>query len=308
MVSIVIPCYNHERFLPDAIESALAQRRVNVEVVVVDDGSTDGSAAVAERYPVRLVRQPNRGLSAARNAGLRASRGDILIFLDADDRLYPEAAAAAVDAFTNSPSAMLTVGRCQLIDEDGRPLLTNLPRVTRDFYAELLLRNYIWTPAMAACRRAAFDAVGAFDPRFNASADYDLYLRIASHYDFVAHDVLVADYRQHQTSMSKNPVLMLESTLAVLRHQRAAARRSPDTWSAWRHGMRHWRDWYGEHLVQQFRRAIRTRGGISNAAWCAYHLLRLHPRMAACQLLRKLRNSIHRHPSTRERTVAWPSP
>ena len=287
MISIIIPCYNHERFLPDAIESALAQRRVNVEVVVVDDGSTDGSAAVAERYPVRLVRQPNRGLSAARNAGLRASRGDLVIFLDADDRLYPEAATAAVDAFRRSPSAMLALGRCQLIDEDGRPLRTNLPHVTHAFYAELLRRNYIWTPAMAACRRAAFDAVGVFDPRFNAAADYDLYLRIASHYEFVAHEVLVADYRQHEANMSRNPVLMLEATLAVLRQHRAAARRSPDTWSAWRHGMRHWRAFYGEHLVERFRAALRARGWRREALRCAYDLLRLYPRGVAKHVKKK---------------------
>jgi glycosyltransferase involved in cell wall biosynthesis len=293
MVSIVIPCFDHARFVGEAIESALAQTRPEIEVIVVDDGSRDDSAAVAARFPVRLIRQTNQGLSAARNAGLRASRGDVLICLDADDRLYPTAAAAAVAAFERSPSAMLAFGRCRLIDEDGRPLLTNLPRVTGSFYAELLRRNYIWTPAMAAFRRTVFDQVGAFNPRFNPSADYDLYLRIARRFEIVSHDTLVADYRQHGRNMSRNPVLMLDTTLAVLRQHRDEARRSTETWTAWRDGMRHWREFYGEHLVERFRAALRTRGESREALRCAYHLLRLYPRGVATHLRKKAALLLH---------------
>src|SRR3712207_5711907 len=102
-VSIVIPCFNHARFVAAAIESALAQTWADCEVVVVDDGSTDDSGAIAARYDrVRVVAQPNRGLSEARNAGLAAAQGDIIIFLDADDRLRPAAAAAAVHAFADN--------------------------------------------------------------------------------------------------------------------------------------------------------------------------------------------------------------
>lgn len=293
LVSIVIPCYDHARFLGEAIESALAQTWPQVEVVVVDDGSRDDSADVASRYPVRLVRQINQGLSAARNAGLGASRGDIVIFLDADDRLYPAAAASAVAAFERSPSAMLAFGRCQLIDEDGRALLTNLPRVTDSFYAELLRRNYIWMPAMAACRREVFARVGAFDPKFNASADYDFYLRVARECPVVSHDTVVAAYRQHATNMSRNPVLMLDTTLAVLRRHRHSARRERDTWSAWRGGMRHWREFYGEHLVERFRTALRRRGGWPDALRCAFHLLRLYPRGVVKHVVKKTRLLLH---------------
>jgi glycosyltransferase involved in cell wall biosynthesis len=275
--------------LPQAIESALAQTWPRVEVVVVDDGSTDDSAAIAARHPVTLVRQPNGGLSSARNAGLAASHGQIVIFLDADDRLYPDAAGAAVAAFQSAPAAMMAFGRCQLIDEGNRPLLTSLPRVTGAFYAELLRRNYIWTPAMAACRREVFARTGGFDPRLNASADYDLYLRIAREFSVVSHDVLVADYRQHGNNMSRNPVLMLETSLAVLRQHRRHARQSRETWSAWHEGMRHWRAFYGEHLVERFRAALRRPGGWREAARCAYYLLRLHPRGFLFHLRKKMR-------------------
>ena len=289
-VSIVIPCFNHARFLPDAIESALGQLHMPVEVVVIDDGSTDNSADVASRYPVQVVRQANAGLSSARNAGLAASSGDVVIFLDADDRLRPTAAAAGVDVLQRTPTAMLAFGRCLLVDEHGGPLATDQPRVTSGFYPELLRRNYIWTPALVAFRRAVFDELGAFDPSVNPSADYDLYLRVAQRYAFAPHDTLVAEYRQYATSMSRDPVLMLETSLTVLRRHRRHAARSAATWQAYRAGDRHWREWYGEHLVERFRAAIRTPGARAAAARYAWHLLRLYPRGVATHVIKKARN------------------
>jgi glycosyltransferase involved in cell wall biosynthesis len=287
-VSIVIPCYNQARFLGEAIESALAQTWTPVEVIVVNDGSTDGSAAVAARYPVRLIAQRNHGLAAARNAGLRASAGEIVVFLDADDRLRPEAAAAAVAALAAAPAAMLAFGACAIIAEDGRSLpAPPAPRVTDRFYPELLRRNYIWTPAMAAWRREAFARLGAFEPRVNPAADYDLYLRCARRFPFAHHDTIVAEYRQHGGSMSRNPVLMLDATLAVLRRERAHARRHAETWAAWRAGVRDWTDFYGEQLVEQFRAAIRAPGGRGAALRSVCHLVRLYPRGVARHAARK---------------------
>src|SRR5215212_9690625 len=92
LVSVVIPCYNQAHFLSEAIESVLAQTHPNFEIIVVDDGSTDNTSEVAARYPgVRHIRQDNQGLAAARNTGLRESKGTCLVFLDADDRLLPNA-------------------------------------------------------------------------------------------------------------------------------------------------------------------------------------------------------------------------
>ncbi len=287
-VSIVIPCYNQARFLGDAIASALEQAGPDLEIVVVNDGSTDASAAVAARYPVRLVAQRNHGLSAARNVGLRASTGGIVIFLDADDRLRPGAAAAAVRALEASPGAMIAVGRCVLIDEHGASLPSpSLPPVSTDGYVELLRHNCIWTPAMAAYRRDVFAHVGGFDPRVNPAADYDMYLRVARRFPLAPHDAVVAEYRQHAGSMSRDAARMLDATLAVLRRQRRFARRSSAEWIAYRAGMRRWREFYGDHLVEQFRRAIRTRGRRADAVRCAWHLLRLHPRGVVRQLARK---------------------
>src|SRR6185503_10394131 len=98
LVSIIIPCYNQGRYLGDAIESVLRQSYRRLEIIVVDDGSTDDSSQVARKYSdVKLRRQENRGFSRARNAGLEASRGDYLVFLDADDRLLPGAIQAGAN-------------------------------------------------------------------------------------------------------------------------------------------------------------------------------------------------------------------
>jgi glycosyltransferase involved in cell wall biosynthesis len=253
-VSVVIPCFNHARFVGEAIDSALAQTGGAVEVIVVDDGSTDDSAAIATRYSqARLLRQPNAGLSRARNAGLQVCNGEVVIFLDADDRLLPNAATSALRAFRRHPLAAMVFGRCELIDTDGRPLPTNLPVVRANHYQELLQRNYIWMPAMAAFRRSALVAVGGFDPKVDASADYDMYLRVSRTALVGGHDDLVAQYRQH----------------AFVQDDREL--RAAYDW-----GQRHWRAFYGEQLVERFRRALHD-GRTVDAARDAWRLLRRYP-------------------------------
>jgi glycosyltransferase involved in cell wall biosynthesis len=297
-VSVVIPCFNHARFLGEAIESALAQKGCGVDVIVVDDGSTDDSAAIASRYaPVRVVRQLNAGLSRARNAGLQACEGDVVVFLDADDRLMPNAAASALHAFRRYLLAAMVFGRCELIDAAGRPLPTNLPVVRANHYLELLQRNYIWMPAMAAFRRSALLAAGGFDPTVNAAADYDMYLRVARTSPVGGHDELVAQYRRHGGNMSADPVRMLDATLRVLRAQYAFVQDDEELRAAYERGQRHWRAFYGEQLVERFRRALHD-GRRGEAARDAWRLLRRYPagvrhhlRKKAVLAARELRHS-----------------
>ena len=290
-VSVIIPCYNQARFVGEAIQSALGQAGADVEVVVVNDGSTDGSREIIGTFAaadprVRVISQSNMGLSAARNVGLESARGTILIFLDADDRLQPGAAAAAVECFSRHPDAMMTFGRCTLIDEHGAPMLTNQPVVEGDFYAELLRRNFIWTPAIAAFRREVFETVGRFDVGVSASADYDLYLRVARTLPIVTHDRLVAEYRQHGSNMSRNPLAMLEATLAVLAAQRDYIAAHPRLSKRYREGQRAWRAFYGEQLVERFRSALHA-GRYRHALRDAGHLLRLYPHGVCHHLLKK---------------------
>jgi glycosyltransferase involved in cell wall biosynthesis len=139
LVSVVIPCYNQAHFLGEAIESVLAQRHPRLEVIVVDDGSPDDTSEVAARYPgVRCVRQENQGLSAARNAGLRHSGGEYVVFLDADDRLLPEAIEAGLRGFEAHPECAFVYGDYRVIATDGSFLRRSRRHVVgRDGYVAL---------------------------------------------------------------------------------------------------------------------------------------------------------------------------
>src|SRR5919107_4763688 len=164
LVSVVIPCYNQAHFLGEAIESVLAQSHLRFEIVVVDDGSTDDTAEVAACYPgVRCVRQDNRGLSAARNSGLRHSEGEYVVFLDADDRLLPEALATGLECLKSYPECAFASGRYRFIASDGSFLKQPRERlVEKDSYVALLQRNYIGVPAVVIYRRAVFASIGGF--------------------------------------------------------------------------------------------------------------------------------------------------
>src|SRR5207245_5342110 len=155
LVSVIIPCYNQAHFLGEAIESVLAQSYPHFEIIVVDDGSTDNTEEVAGSYPeVRCLRQANQGQAAARNVGLGQSCGEYAVFLDADDRLMPEALAVGLAGFAAHPDCAFVAGHHRWISADGFPLQEIPPHsVEKEHYAELLRRNYIAMLATVMYRR-----------------------------------------------------------------------------------------------------------------------------------------------------------
>lgn len=212
-ISIIIPAYNAAAFLAEAIESALAQTHAASQVIVVDDGSTDETAGVAEKFgdTVMLLRQPNAGVSAARNYGAAQTSAEWLLFLDADDRLRPDAlqkllsrAHAAtlgciygqsVD-FTESASSEARFGK-----EHGSCAMQGaVPLGARVAF----WKAPIATPGAAIIRRSVFENVGHWNPRFNTTADRDLWCRIgtAAEFGFV-HEVVV-ERRVHDSNMSSD--------------------------------------------------------------------------------------------------------
>jgi glycosyltransferase involved in cell wall biosynthesis len=183
-ISVVIPAFNHARFLPASIESALAQTLAPAEVIVVDDGSTDETAAVVGRYAgrVRALRQANRGVSAARNRGAAESRGDALAFLDADDEWMPRKLEAQAARLQAQPDLGLVHCGVQEVDADGRALGVRLDGLEGRVAEEMMLfrRGVILGGGSAAVvPRAVFAEAGGFDESLSTSADWDLHHRIA---------------------------------------------------------------------------------------------------------------------------------
>ena len=292
-VSVVIPCYNQARFLRRAIESALTQTLQGVEVIVVDDGSTDDTVTVAGRFErVACHRQNNLGVAAARNTGLARARGDFVIFLDADDELLPDAAEIGVAALLATPAAAFTAGVAIPVDADGTELPFTRPVLyagAAQRYDELLTTNFMWTPGCVMFRRSIVCAAGGFDESLSGSADYALYLSLARHWPVHWQGQPVVRYRQHSDAMSANAAAMLAETLTVLRRE---WRDGAIDWRRWRGAARAWRNWYGDRISDGVRLALR-RGRWRSAAAGAAALARMHPAAAAVAVRRALGRRLH---------------
>jgi glycosyltransferase involved in cell wall biosynthesis len=295
LVSVIIPCHNQARFLSEAIGSVLTQSYPLFEVVVVDDGSTDDTFEVAARYrEVRCVRQVNQGLSAARNAGLEASKGSYLVFLDADDRLLPHALQAGLECLTAHPECAFVYGHLQFIASDGSPLPTiKQVRVERDHCLQLLRGDYIWTPGVVMYRRAIFDSVDGFDTRIDACADCDLNIRITRDYPIYCHGDVILEYRQHGANMSGKSALMLKTALAAHRFQLKYVEGNAQYEAASKIGKRAAQDYFGRHLLNEVRAHLAS-GALKSALAGLLLLLRYHPRGFATYVSGALRRFFFR--------------
>ena len=185
-VSVVIPTYNLAQFLPDAIASVREQNWPDLEIIVVDDGSTDDTPGVLERLAregqLRCFRQENAGASAARNRGIKEARKEWVAFLDADDLWMPGKLAAQFEALERKPSAAFSFGDQRLRFKDGSEVDQPSRATDAPLLLQMLVGNIFATPAVIA-RRDCFDAVGLFDTRLRTGEDWDMWMRLAAHYE-----------------------------------------------------------------------------------------------------------------------------
>jgi glycosyltransferase involved in cell wall biosynthesis len=259
LVSIIIPCFNGEAYLKETLESALAQTYPHVEVIVVDDGSTDRSGEIAQAFPVRYLRQENRGLTPSRNRGIQESRGSCIVFLDADDRLKPEAIATGLSVLNQHPECAMTVGDHLFVDSDGAYLSASRKQCLQAAHYEALLgSNFIEMISSVIFRKSVFDVVGAFDPHLRVAEDYELYLRIAREYPVCCHPAVVAEYRLHKNNVSRNSELMLTMTLDVLESQARFVEGNLRRRAAFVGGKARWRKQYGRQLAAELARSFST--------------------------------------------------
>lgn len=202
-ISVVIPAYNAERWIGEALDSVLAQTYPPTEVIVVDDGSTDGTRSVIQRYAGRVnyLYQENRGQAAARNAGIRAAIGEYIAFIDADDLWQAEKLALQVEKLKEGYEWVI----CNFANfDDSTHQLVDMPKLKLyegDVLEQLFLICFIGSPTPVV-KRDIFDKVGGFDesPSLLFGEDWEMWLRIAASYPLgVVHKTL-ALHRLHPTS------------------------------------------------------------------------------------------------------------
>ena len=197
MISVVIPLFNKESTIKRAVDSVLAQTLSNFELIIVDDGSSDRSRAVVESIEddrIRLVSQPNRGVSAARNRGIRASRYPYLALLDGDDWWHPNFLCDLHALAMLHPKCGAYC--CQYVQVDDSGFHRKLDRFPEFDVGVFNLADYFYTPCSSAIlvRKAVFDVVGGFNERLTHGEDGEMWVRISNRFDFLYVAKILAFY------------------------------------------------------------------------------------------------------------------
>lgn len=202
LVSIVIPARNHARYVEQAVRSVLAQDYPRIELIVLDDGSTDNTREVLARLPgvFRWDSHANMGQAQTLNKGWETARGEILAYLSADDVLAPGAAAAAVSALAANPRAVATYCDFELIDPASRVIRT--VRAPAFDYSRLVAEFECAPGPGAFFRRAAWERAGGWNPILRRMPDYDFWLRVGLQGPFVRIPSVLAQFRIHAASQT----------------------------------------------------------------------------------------------------------
>lgn len=232
LISVIMPVYNVERYVAEAIGSVLAQSFTDFELIIVDDGGSDASMEICRGYDdprIRIVSQANRGLAGARNSGICAARGHYVALLDSDDRWHADKLALHVIHLDNNPHVGVSYCASRFIDEKGRPTrLFQRPRLTGITPARIFCRNPVGNGSAPVIRRSALDRVAFphpteagrlcyFEESLRQSEDIDMWLRLAiiGGVQFEGIAPALTDYRIAQGGLSAQIVRQFESWLTV---------------------------------------------------------------------------------------------
>ena len=237
LVSVIIPTFNRGWILKEAIESVLAQDFTDFELIVVDDGSTDNTSDILGEFEsyIRVIRQTNRGVSAARNRGIQASGGRLTAFLDSDDLWLPQKLSHQVDFFSSHADAMI----CQTEEQWIRNKVRVNPKVRHHKFSGLIfersLELCLVSPSAVMIKKDLFNEVGLFDESLPACEDYDLWLRVSCRFPvYLIETPLIIKRGGHADQLSRAPGLdkyriqslhnIIESNLLSDGQRSAAAR------------------------------------------------------------------------------------
>jgi glycosyltransferase involved in cell wall biosynthesis len=204
--SVLIPCFNGEAYLTEALESVRSQTAAACEIILVDDGSAVPVRPPAgwDGPPLRIIRTPNRGLAAARNTALAHARGEFVAFLDADDFWHPGKLARQEEALRSSPAAVASYTRC--VRSEGFFGFGPYPPadVPDDQFLLVLWYHAFFPPSAVMVRREAMDVVGPFREDMGNGEDIELWFRLLAHGRFVQVPESLCYYRQHSGQFTKN--------------------------------------------------------------------------------------------------------
>jgi glycosyltransferase involved in cell wall biosynthesis len=228
-ISVIIPVYAAEKYIADAVQSVLNQSYQHFEILLVDDGTPDASLKICEQFTdprIKIIRQSNRGASAARNNGIRHAQGEYIAFLDADDTWVPEKLEKHINHLERSPDVGVSFSYCAFVDEAGKSLgLYNATEYKVITPGAILCRNPIANPSCLVTRREVLEEIKFqqeyngiiedcyFDESLRQSEDAECWLRICikTNWKFAVIPELLATYRLHSVGNSANLLNTLES-------------------------------------------------------------------------------------------------
>lgn len=222
-VSVIIPIYKGAAFIALSIESVLAQSHLDLDLIIVNDGSPDNSVAVIQPYfadpRVKYIEQQNAGVAAARNTGIRAATGDYIALVDQDDLWLTDKLARQVEYLDEHPEIALVHSKIHFIDEVGEripdPEWAWVAPTFGQVLPELVKRNSICT-CTVLMRKRALEQAGLFRQELAPADDWDLWLRVAARHPIGFVDAVTACYRVHQGNESRNLLKMQEAEIRVV--------------------------------------------------------------------------------------------
>ncbi len=230
VVSVVIPCYNRAGTIAQAVRSAVAQTRAPLEILVVDDASTDESASVAEHAGARVVRMTsNRGSAAARNVGIHAASGDAIAWLDSDDYWDPNHLDVVTSLLDTYPDAAVATSAVRMIGKRSGVWYAGVPDGPPSDVMRKAFYDWIMPSISTITRRGAILAAGGFDESERFAVDFDAWLRLARRHKFVASREVTATWRWHDGQLSDNLAHQLEATYRSRAKMLHEVKQSADT-------------------------------------------------------------------------------
>lgn len=232
LVSVIIPCFNGEIFIGEAIESVITQTYHNWELIIIDDSSTDNSKGIIQKYAAKEKRikfvqnERNRGIPSTRNIGIKFSQGEYIAFLDQDDLWFDEKLSLFVKEFIrNDETVGIIFSDVEYEYSENRKTFNgktfNYGTINelskKDFLKKLFLGNFIKSPSQVVLRKECFEKIGYFDEQLSGGDDYDFWLRAAGEYKFLYLDTLLTKYRFHKNNSAKKlKYLMIEDALYII--------------------------------------------------------------------------------------------